>query len=319
MKRIIVVLSVAGLGVYTACTSICDDISNANQTILDKVNQCTEVQGNYAVGPITGYDAGVSTPDLGPGQVCFYVPACTADMANCSSADQAILEKQVACANTFSSGACSSILYDGGSYFAPSLTSCIAAAGSLSQACRQALGNNPFFMSLASASAASIGTPQSVTVTVLDYCGNPVPYYSGTVSFSSNDTAASLPAAYKFIPAGPDGGGGDQGVQTFQVTFMTSSNLLAAGVTNITAFDVSEPSVQGTTPINITCTADTQCPSGQVCDCAGTHFCGAPATPGAPGTCCAMDSDCAGDAGNVCCQSANFCGPPTSDGGGSSC
>jgi hypothetical protein len=272
-KRLIVVVSLAGVGVYTACSSICDDMNSANQSVIGKVNACTGIAGNYASGPIVGYDAGPNTPDLGGGQVCFYVPACTSDMAKCTSGDQAILQKQIACANNFASGPCNALLFDAGGYFAPSLNTCMTGAGTLSQPCTEALGNNPYFISVATAdSAINIGAPEALSVSVLDFCGNPVPYYSGVVHFYTDDPKAIMPADYKFVPS--DGkGGGDLGVQSFTLTFNTSSNLIPAGITNIYAYDIGTPSVTGTTQITVNCSMDTDCPSGQVC-CASSAFCG---------------------------------------------
>ena len=58
------------------------------------------------------------------------------------------------------------------------------------------------------------GVAQSVTVTVVDANGNPVPNYLGTVHFTSSDGQALLPANYTFVPA-------DLGKHTFQITFKT--------------------------------------------------------------------------------------------------
>lgn len=58
------------------------------------------------------------------------------------------------------------------------------------------------------------GVAQSVTVTALDTTGATYPSYTGTVTFSSSDKAATLPASYTFTAA-------DQGSHTFQVTLNT--------------------------------------------------------------------------------------------------
>jgi uncharacterized repeat protein (TIGR01451 family) len=65
----------------------------------------------------------------------------------------------------------------------------------------------------------TVGSAFSFTVTALDALGNPDPTYSGPVSFSSSDPAASLPAASPLT----------NGVGTFSATFGT------AGTQTITA------------------------------------------------------------------------------------
>jgi hypothetical protein len=67
---------------------------------------------------------------------------------------------------------------------------------------------------LSGPSAASAGTPFLVTLTAYDAYGNVATGYTGTVSFSSDDTAAGLPGNSTFQP-------GDQGVQSFMVTLQT--------------------------------------------------------------------------------------------------
>ena len=76
------------------------------------------------------------------------------------------------------------------------------------------------------------GVPFTITVSVLDNGGNPVPGYTGTVHFASSDPQAGLPADYTFTAA-------DDGVHTFSVTLFT------AGGQTLTAFDTAMPSLQG--------------------------------------------------------------------------
>ena len=78
-----------------------------------------------------------------------------------------------------------------------------------------------------------VGTAGNVTVTAKDAFGNIATGYSGTIQFTSTDTAATLPDYYSFLP-------GDNGVKTFSVTFAT------AGSQNITATDTITSSVTGT-------------------------------------------------------------------------
>jgi Ca2+-binding RTX toxin-like protein len=59
------------------------------------------------------------------------------------------------------------------------------------------------------------GTPAPLTVTALDFAGNPLPSYRRTVHFTSTDPAAVLPPDYTFTAA-------DSGVHTFSVTWKTA-------------------------------------------------------------------------------------------------
>jgi fibronectin type 3 domain-containing protein len=73
-------------------------------------------------------------------------------------------------------------------------------------------------------SPATAGTAYSFTVSALDSSGNPETGYTGTVTFSSSDRKAALPANYTFTSA-------DAGVHAFFAT------LRSAGTQSITAKD----------------------------------------------------------------------------------
>jgi autotransporter-associated beta strand protein len=90
---------------------------------------------------------------------------------------------------------------------------------------------------------APAGTPQNVTVTIVDASGNAVPSYAGTVHFTSTDGQAVLPADYTFTAA-------DQGVHTFQVTFKTP------GGRSLTVADAAAAALK--TTVNVTVTANGQ-------------------------------------------------------------
>jgi hypothetical protein len=79
---------------------------------------------------------------------------------------------------------------------------------------------------LGAPTAAVAGAPASLTVTAYDAYGNVVTGYTGTVSFSSSDRQAGLPASYTFTPT-------DQGSHTFTMT------LDSAGNQSVTASDSS--------------------------------------------------------------------------------
>ncbi len=78
----------------------------------------------------------------------------------------------------------------------------------------------------------TVGVPTNVTVIALDASGHRVPNYTGTVSFTSSDNNATLPANYTFTA-------NDEGVHTFQVTFQTT------GSQTVTATDTTSSSIAG--------------------------------------------------------------------------
>lgn len=80
--------------------------------------------------------------------------------------------------------------------------------------------------------ATTAGVAHSFTVTVKDAFGNLDTNYTGTVTFSSSDPLAALPANYTFTAA-------DAGVHTFTAT------LKKAGTQSITVTDTQTPSATG--------------------------------------------------------------------------
>jgi hypothetical protein len=76
----------------------------------------------------------------------------------------------------------------------------------------------------------------NVTVSAKDAYGNTIPGYTGTVHFTSSDSAATLPADYTYTPA-------DQSSHTFTVTLQT------AGTQTITVNDSSNVAVTGTASV----------------------------------------------------------------------
>src|SRR6202043_2261331 len=80
--------------------------------------------------------------------------------------------------------------------------------------------------------ATTAGLAHSFTVAAKDSSGNVVTGYTGTVTFSSSDVQAGLPASYTFTTA-------DAGVHTFTATLKT------AGTQSITVKDVASISVLG--------------------------------------------------------------------------
>ncbi len=85
------------------------------------------------------------------------------------------------------------------------------------------------------------GVPASVVVTAKDAFANTVTGYTGTVHFSSNDGAATLPGDYTFT-------GGDAGAHTFTNAY----TLFTAGARSITTADTITPAIAGTAFINVT-------------------------------------------------------------------
>ena len=84
------------------------------------------------------------------------------------------------------------------------------------------------------------GVAGTITVAAKDAYGNTATGYTGTVTFTSTDTKAVLPANYKFIS-------GDKGVHTFSVTLKT------AGTDSVRARDtVTSTITGGQYPITVT-------------------------------------------------------------------
>src|SRR5262249_40575487 len=81
-------------------------------------------------------------------------------------------------------------------------------------------------------SNAVVGVAQTFTVQALSPAGGVDSSYLGTITFSSSDGQAVLPANYKFTAA-------DAGTHTFTVTFKTS------GLQFITATDTSNGGILG--------------------------------------------------------------------------
>ena len=81
-------------------------------------------------------------------------------------------------------------------------------------------------------SSTTAGTVETITVTARDANGNVAPSYRGTISFTSTDRQAVLPASYTFTNV-------NQGVHTFAATLKT------AGTQSITATDTSTGSITG--------------------------------------------------------------------------
>jgi hypothetical protein len=87
--------------------------------------------------------------------------------------------------------------------------------------------------------SATADTPFDITVTARDPFGNVAIDYRGTVTFTSSDSLATLPADYSYTAA-------DGGVHTFCVTLRT------VGLHIITATDTSTGSITGTAIVEVT-------------------------------------------------------------------
>ncbi len=114
------------------------------------------------------------------------------------------------------------------------------------------LAANHFVVSVPA--SAITGTPFAVTVTAEDQFNNVVPGYTGTVHFTSSDSAATLPGSYTFSATT------DQGVHVF-----TGVVLNTPGSQTITATDAGGVTGTNTSPIvsrGLTVTSLTPTPSG---------------------------------------------------------
>jgi hypothetical protein len=86
--------------------------------------------------------------------------------------------------------------------------------------------------------AVQAGSPFPVGVVALDASGDPVPTYTGTVHFTSSDSAANLPADFTFTAS-------DHGVHVFATTFQTT------GRQTLTVADTSNNSISGAATVNV--------------------------------------------------------------------
>jgi hypothetical protein len=91
-----------------------------------------------------------------------------------------------------------------------------------------------------STGSVTAGEPFSVTVTALDNNNQVVTSYQGTVSFTSNDSKASLPGNYAFTAS-------DSGVHTF-----VNVLLGTAGTRTITATDTANNGITGSANVTVT-------------------------------------------------------------------
>jgi hypothetical protein len=92
--------------------------------------------------------------------------------------------------------------------------------------------------------SATAGTPFDLSVQVQDAYYNTVTGYTGTVTFTSSDSGATLPADYTFTAS-------DNGVHTFA----SGATLIHAGSRTITATDTTTSSITGTSFITINAAA----------------------------------------------------------------
>ncbi len=99
-------------------------------------------------------------------------------------------------------------------------------------------------------STATVGVAQTVTVTAKDPYGNVATGYTGTVQFTSSDTAASLPANYPFTTT-------NQGVHAFALTFGTAGtqSVTVTDTTSQFAATQSGITVAPAAPINLVASA----------------------------------------------------------------
>ena len=87
---------------------------------------------------------------------------------------------------------------------------------------------------------ATVGSPLTFTVTARDPYGNVATGYAGTVSFTSTDGQAVLPAGYTFTT----GAGADDGAHTFTVTFNTVGTQTVTATDSGNSLSVTSGSVQ---------------------------------------------------------------------------
>jgi hypothetical protein len=101
-------------------------------------------------------------------------------------------------------------------------------------------GPQAFFSVSTSPTTAAAGASVAVTVTVKNKGGQTLPFYTGTISFSSSDTAAQLPSSYTFSST-------DAGTQTFNSVIFSK-----AGSPTLTVQDLDNSSITGSTIETVT-------------------------------------------------------------------
>jgi hypothetical protein len=92
--------------------------------------------------------------------------------------------------------------------------------------------------------AATAGMPFDVTVTATDLFGKTVYGYSGTVTFTSTDLAASLPANYTFTTGSPTADNG-------QHTFTLGVTLNTPGLQTLMVADLADPTRTGSATVTV--------------------------------------------------------------------
>lgn len=121
-------------------------------------------------------------------------------------------------------------------------------SGSATAATSSAISVNPAtatqFVLAGLPSSAAAGVSETFTLTAQDAYGNVATGYTGTVSFSSTDTGAQLPASYTFTTA-------DAGKHSFSVTFET------AGSQTVTAADAASNISATTSAVSVAPAAPT--------------------------------------------------------------
>jgi hypothetical protein len=105
--------------------------------------------------------------------------------------------------------------------------------------------NSATHFALTAISPVSANAPFTITLTALDASNNVAIGYTGTVHFTSSDSAAILPANYQF-------GSADSGVHSFTVTLVhtgtqtvTSSDTAKAGITGAVSISVASMPIAG--------------------------------------------------------------------------
>jgi hypothetical protein len=137
--------------------------------------------------------------------------------------------------HTFSGGA--TLIHAGGQTVTATDTGTSSVTGSATVTVAAAAADH---LTVSAPANATAGTPFDVVVTVQDAYSNVVTGYTGTVTFTTSDPGASLPADYTFLAS-------DNGVHTFTV----GATLVLAGSQTITATDTTTSSVTGAGAVTV--------------------------------------------------------------------
>jgi hypothetical protein len=141
--------------------------------------------------------------------------------------------------HTFSNGA--SLIHAGSQTITATDTATSSITGTGTSTINPAAADH---LNVSTPSSATAGAPFDVMVTAKDFYNNTATSYTGTVTFTSSDSGATLPANYPFNAS-------DNGVHVFS----SGATLIRAGSQTITATDTTTTAIAGTSTVAVSSAA----------------------------------------------------------------